>query len=528
MRPFLVLALSIPGLSFVLSPASQQRTHNVIFKPSRVWTPLGNSMPTTTTIAYNTLLDNLMADAPKPVSAEEAAAYEEGLGKLVFGSGDPTLDIAKDLDLYDEGFSAWLLAKTDATMDLEERSGLRDLLELVDNVRQSILEKALEQQESGDGPADVILDVDASDVAAPGATAVASAPVVGSSIEEAGDDTAVLQQMLNVQMAGDTKALEEQEEQRRVEAEALAREQEAAAKNTYLILLAEFLACPDADLPALVLEKYAGCSLEFFQTAKEAANDGGGSDGAKIERIIELVNEEASRQVQTATENLQMVLTSGPPQAMETSIVKLGNQNQLSETFLLLLKANIDQAQAAGAKEPAEVMERLLTRARLVLDNKKSPAQKLLSELLRTESRETRIEILEKAFTPHEQIFLSATDDASEPMPDVNPPDFIEAAKGIIRNFGNMEIEKGVTVIERVTKCVAEAEQVSTSIYGESMTAEEQQDRMWKDGTISIWDLETLEQQAEIQGEQMPWHQDVDESKFMDGFNKKGQKLIGG
>ena len=41
-----------------------------------------------------------------------------------------------------------------------------------------------------------------------------------------------------------------------------------------------------------------------------------------------------------------------------------------------------------------------------------------------------------------------------------------------------------------------EAEQVSVSIFGESMSPEEQQDRMWADGTVSVWDVETMEQQA--------------------------------
>jgi hypothetical protein len=67
------------------------------------------------------------------------------------------------------------------------------------------------------------------------------------------------------------------------------------------------------------------------------------------------------------------------------------------------------------------------------------------------------------------------------------------------------------------------------------MTAKEQQDRMWADSTVSVWDLETMEQQAEIDGETMPWHGDTDEQVFMDkmmkskgGFDEKGVKRIGG
>ena len=83
-------------------------------------------------------------------------------------------------------------------------------------------------------------------------------------------------------------------------------------------------------------------------------------------------------------------------------------------------------------------------------------------------------------------------------------------------------------------RCVAGV-QVSVSLYGESMTPRDQQDRMWADGTVSVWDLETMEQEGEIRGEDMPWHGDMDEQIFVDkmskkktGFNEKGVKNIGG
>lgn len=79
---------------------------------------------------------------------------------------------------------------------------------------------------------------------------------------------------------------------------------------------------------------------------------------------------------------------------------------------------------------------------------------------------------------------------------------------------------------------------MSVSIFGESMSPEEQQDRMWADGTVSVWDLETMEQQAEVMGEEMPWHGEMDENLFLEkmqqnekknmGFDANGVKKIGG
>ena len=91
---------------------------------------------------------------------------------------------------------------------------------------------------------------------------------------------------------------------------------------------------------------------------------------------------------------------------------------------------------------------------------------------------------------------------------------------------------------DKLLKIAIEAEQVSVSIFGESMSPEEQQDRMWADGTVSVWDLEMQEQQAEVMGETMPWHGEMDEQIFLDkmqenqkrkeGFDEKGVKKIGG
>jgi hypothetical protein len=119
------------------------------------------------------------------------------------------------------------------------------------------------------------------------------------------------------------------------------------------------------------------------------------------------------------------------------------------------------------------------------------------------------------------------------------PPDqFIEMCKAMIQNFGNLALPgvEGFKLQQQLLDIAAEAEQVSTALYGPSMSSAEQQDRMWAEGTVSVWDLEMMEQEAEINGETMPWHGEVDEGKFLEkmtsgkkgGFDAKGVKKIGG
>lgn len=63
-----------------------------------------------------------------------------------------------------------------------------------------------------------------------------------------------------------------------------------------------------------------------------------------------------------------------------------------------------------------------------------------------------------------------------KPMPDVPPPDFINACKAVLLNFGNLQIDAERGDLSTQIKLIAsEAEVVATRIYGKGMTAREQQ-----------------------------------------------------
>merc|ERR1712106_1083698 len=75
---------------------------------------------------------------------------------------------------------------------------------------------------------------------------------------------------------------------------------------------------------------------------------------------------------------------------------------------------------------------------------------KLLRKLLREESQEKRDVILTDAFTPKEALIVPGTmanavraadgeaPEEAKPMPEVPPPDFINACKAVLLNFGNV------------------------------------------------------------------------------------------
>lgn len=118
--------------------------------------------------------------------------------------------------------------------------------------------------------------------------------------------------------------------------------------------------------------------------------------------------------------------------------------------------------------------------------------------------------------------------DEEKPMPEVPPPDFINACKAVLLNFGNLssDDDRG-DLSSRIKQIANEAEVVATRIYGKGMTVREQQDRAWKETTTSIFDLETLEIDAERRGDSAPWA-NPDNDDILPGFNSEGKMRIGG
>ena len=63
------------------------------------------------------------------------------------------------------------------------------------------------------------------------------------------------------------------------------------------------------------------------------------------------------------------------------------------------------------------------------------------------------------------------------------------AAAAVLLNFGNVKADNN-DVMVKVRTIAAEAEIVATRIYGKGMSNKEQQDRAWKQESTSIFDLE--------------------------------------
>lgn len=466
-------------------------------------------------------------DSGEPSGSEMEKAYEMFLGQLVFSSNDPRIDIMENYDLCaDPEWLAWMERKIATTTDVEEKMALSDLSEMIVDVKKRVeLSRAAEEraaQEAEGAEKDRIAAVEAE---------------METGRTMSGTD--VLKRAAAVDSAG-VDAMVKENSDDDVKQTFYEKELTPEIRTSYEDMCSKVLPPYRAgDSPAsVVFNYYDQFDAQFIKVLNERAMNG----DADSQAVLDALSIEQQSRVNISTENLREVLSKGEPMRMEGAIVKLAKEGKIDETFLLLLEANADQAKAAGATGPAELMMKLRARAMAEKDKQSASKEiKLLRQLLREPEQNKREELLEDAFTPKDALIVPGTaanaakamdgeaPEEEKPMPDVPPPDFINCCKAVLLNFGNLEIdeERGDLSVQ-IKQIASEAEVVATRIYGKGMSAKEQQDRAWKEQTTSIFDLETLEIEAERRGETAPWANPDGGDELFPGFGPDGKMSIGG
>ena len=67
------------------------------------------------------------------------AAYEQFLAELVFSTNDPRVDIVNNIDrCADDEWLTWLEKKVEASRDPDERVAMRDLYEMIIDVKEKM------------------------------------------------------------------------------------------------------------------------------------------------------------------------------------------------------------------------------------------------------------------------------------------------------------------------------------------------------------------------------------------------------
>ena len=361
-------------------------------KPSFVQQRSGESPKT----VMKGLLDEIMGDDYNLMESNDENevnmndAYEMFLGELVFSTNDPRIDIMNKYELAsDPEFIEWLDKKVDNSPDPDERIALRDLYDIIVDVKQRVELSEMAKEREAQAAAQTEEErLAAAEAEAEAGRNMSNADVLrkASKIDSANVENEAEEQ------AAEKKSFYDQE---------LTPEIRMSYESTLKKLLPPYK--PGETPSSVVFANYDQFDAQFVKVLSERSNNGDEDSTA----LLEALAVEQSARMTAATEALRDVLSLGDPQRMEGAVVRLAREGKIDESFLLLLEANETQARDAGAQGPADLMRKLRMRAADEKDKQQSSKEiRLIRKLLRAADSTEREAILEDAFTPRETLLV--------------------------------------------------------------------------------------------------------------------------
>lgn len=322
-------------------------------------------------------------------------AFEVFLAELVFSQNDPRVDIANNIEkALDEEWIAWLDNKVETSKDPEERVALRDLHDMIFDVKKRMdLSQLAEERKAQEAE-----EAEAARLAAIDADAEAGRQM---------SDADVLRKASSIDAA---TALDAETVEERKNVSFYDQELTPEIRLSYEDLLKKVLPPykPGSTAASTVFTYYDQFDAQFVKVLGERASNGDDDS----QNLLTALAAEQQKRLASATETLKEVLALGDPMRMEGALVRLARDGKIDEPFLLLLEANATQARDAGAEGPAQLMDRLRMRAAEEKDKQVSSKEiRLIRQLLRTEDQGERAKILEDAFTPKESLIVSTPGD---------------------------------------------------------------------------------------------------------------------
>lgn len=290
---------------------------------------------------------------------------------------------------------------------------------------------------------------------------------------------------------------------------------------SYDALLAEIQGAASAhggSLTAAVRRAYNRVDMRFLQhLAQKNLDASTDAERAEIEAVQAAVTQEMTVRMSAASAAFKSVVTAGDEEAMYRQLALLLQKGEMDEAFLLLLAGNLEQAKAAGVAPAVEVLNRLQKRTAELRDNRVPPEVALVRKLLRTPDAVERKAMLTAALTPRKKIALA--DGSSSAGVVVDGKKLVVALRRLVEDFGNVD----ASIVERVDALGLEAEAVAREIYGlEGKDVGQLQDEAFHKRSVSVWDLEQVEIQSEMEGREAPW----EAGRRLPGLDEEGKMKL--
>lgn len=386
------------------------------------------------------------------------------LAELRFSEPDklPAL-IQNNLPKLDDSFYAFLEEKINKSPDIPERDNLRALRDAITDVMKALYEQAQHADDNASAPAEE-----------------SAAPAI------------------NVSSGGQEVA--------------------TASYDELLEQFSEALSQGPAALRTSIDASYDRIDVRLLERLGERIS-AGGEHAKSAQDVRDAISNAMNERMAAAMEAVKSVLAAGNPNAVRTAVDTLARKGKIDDAFILLLQANIQQAEQAGATEAVKVVKMVLDHASSVNEVGLEPEIKLIRSLLRTEDKAARIEILKEGLTPRGTV--TNIDGSTTQGMKVDGKKFVIALRKLIEEFGNVD-EKFILKLSAIGE---ESEAVARKLFDmEDKDVKDLQDEAFHKRSVSIWDLERIEMEEQMQGREAAWEGRL--GPIPEGFDEQGKMQV--
>lgn len=291
--------------------------------------------------------------------------------------------------------------------------------------------------------------------------------------------------------------------------------------ETYGLMLKALLETEN-DLDQEVSSNYAMIDYGFMQRLETKVTDTDPAVAKRAVAIKEAVNAEMAKRMQTATETLKDIFTSPTPVIMDGKIAGLARAGKIDGALYDLLQANLEQAQAAGEQgaNAVAMLTKLQGRIRDEMDQKLDPPVALFRRLMRMDSAEARQRLLKEKMASKKAskiviAGMGGEEQEQDTKAEVEPSEMAETIKDLKLRFGNVDENFDTGFVTKLEIIAEEAEAVALELAGgRELSAKEAQDMAWNRATVSVWDLEQVEEEAHQDGNFAVWEKEAQDQMY--------------
>lgn len=273
-----------------------------------------------------------------------------------------------------------------------------------------------------------------------------------------------------------------------------------------------------AALKRAVEVSYDRVDLRLLERLNERITSNDSMASALIE-LRDTITTTMNERISAAMESLKSVLGVSDPITMRKKVDTLARQGKVDDAFILLLQANTEQAEKAGAEQAMKALKLVLDHASLVKDIVLDAEVRLIRSLLRTKDPQARIDMLKESFTPQGSVELM--DGSSSTGVQVDGKKFVQALRKLIEDFGNVD----ESFVLQLSKIGEESEGVARKLFDmEGKDVHDLQEEAFHKRSVSIWDLEKIEMEETAMGQQAAWEGKM--GAIPEGFGEDGKLVI--